>query len=301
MKKSVTTDMHNLKAYLLLILTTLCWGANALFGRLAVGEVSPMLLVSLRWFTVVLLLILFASRPIRKEWSDLRNHLPFLAVMGTMGFTAFNALFYLAAHSTYAINLGIVQGAIPVFVMIGAYFAYNTRVGSLQLLGVVVTIFGAIIVASSGDLQQLLALNFNHGDLLMIIACTLYAGYAVGLKRCPAVSPLALFTVFSLAALIASIPLTLIEYSMGNMLWPSITGWLVVALIAIFPSFVAQIGFMHGVRIIGPGRAGVFINLIPVFASLMAVTFLGESFQGYHAAALVLVLSGIWLAEHKQS
>jgi len=75
----------------------------------------------------------------------------------------------------------------------------------------------------------------------------------------------------------------------------------VVALIALFPSFVAQIGFMHGVRIIGPGRAGVFINLIPIFASLMAVTFLGESFQGYHAAALVLVLSGIWLAEHKQS
>lgn len=258
-----------------------------------------MLLVSLRWLTVLVLLVIFASRPVRQEWPVLRRHLPFLAAMGALGFTGFNALFYVAAHSTFAVNIGIVQGAIPVFVMLGAFIAYRTRVKPLQLLGVVVTLCGVILVASGGKLQQLLALTFNHGDILMIIACSFYAVYALCLRLCPAVSALALFSVLGASAFTASIPLSVVEYILGKTLWPSTTGWVIVVLVALFPSFLAQIGFMHGVRIIGPGRAAVFVNLVPVFASVMAVLYLGESFEPYHAIALGLVLTGIWLAEYK--
>lgn len=288
------------RAYVLLTLTTLCWGANSVFARLAVGEISPMLLVSLRWAGSVLLLMLFAHRKVRQDWPTLRRHLPFLAAMGILGFTTFNALFYVAAHYTTAVNMGIIQGSMPVFVLIGAFIAYRTAVKRLQVAGVALTMMGVVIVGTGGSLARLADLTINHGDLLMVIACTLYAGYAVGLRQRPAVSALGLFTVIAGSAFLASIPLTAAELALGHFQWPTATGWLVVGLVTFFPSFLAQIFFIEGVSLIGPGRAGIFINLVPVFASILAVLILGEPFEGYHAAALALVLSGIWLAEQRR-
>jgi len=285
------------RAYGLLTMTTLCWGANAVFGRLAVGEISPMLLVSLRWLGAVMLMLVFARRFVIRDWPTLRNHIPYLVIMGTLGFTAFNALFYVAAHSTTAVNIGIIQGSMPVFVLIGAFLAYCSPVTRLQLAGVALTIVGVAIVATGGSLERLAAMTVNHGDLLMVIACTLYSGYAVGLRRRPAVSSLGLFTVVAAAAFVASLPLTAAEIALGKLQWPTPTGWVVVGLITLFPSFLAQIFFMNGVALIGPSRAGVFINLVPVFASILAVLVLGEPFEGFHALALALVLSGIWLSE----
>jgi len=288
------------RAYMLLSMTTLCWGANAVFGRLAVGEISPMLLVSLRWLGAVGLMLIFARRFVLRDWPTLRSHIPYLAIMGTLGFTAFNALFYVAAHSTTAVNIGIIQGSMPMFVLIGAFVAYRSPVTRLQLIGVALTIIGVVIVATRGSLERLAALTVNHGDLLMVIACVLYSGYAVGLRRRPAVSSLGLFTVIAGVAFIASLPLTAAELAIGKLQWPTPTGWLVAGLITLFPSFLAQIFFMNGVALIGPSRAGVFINLVPVFASILAVLVLGEPFEGFHALALALVLSGIWLSERVQ-
>lgn len=287
----------NGRAYVLLTMTALCWGANAIFGRLAVGEISPMLLVSLRWLGAMLLLAVFANQYVRRDWPTLRRHLPFLAAMGALGFTSFNALFYVAAHSTTALNIGIIQGSMPVFVLIGAFLAYRSPVTRRQLAGVALTMIGVVIVGAGGSLQRLATLTLNHGDVLMIIACSLYAGYAVGLRRRPAVSSLGLFTVVAGAAFLFSLPLAAAELALGRFQWPTATGWLVAGLVTLLPSFLAQIFFIQGVALIGPGRAGVFINLVPVFASIMAVVILGEPFEGFHAIALGLVLAGIWLSE----
>ena len=111
-------------AYVLLIFTTLSWGGNAIAGRIAVGEISPLLLTTMRWIGVAILIALFARRAVAEAWPVMRSRLGFMAALGALGFTAFNALFYLAAQSTVAINIGIIQGAIPVFVMIGAYAMY---------------------------------------------------------------------------------------------------------------------------------------------------------------------------------
>ena len=287
----------NIRAYLLLTVTALCWGGNAVFGRLAVGEISPMLLVTFRWLGVLLLISVFANRYIRKDWPVLKRHLVFVAAMGTLGFTAFNALFYVAAHSTTAINIGIIQGSIPVFVIIGAYLAYRTPVTALQAAGVLLTMVGVAVVASEGSIERLSGLSVSRGDALMVVACLLYGGYAVGLARRPLVSTLGFFTAISAAALLASLPLVAAEAILGQLQWPTLTGWIVVVLVALLPSLLAQIFFMRGIELIGPGRAGVFVNLVPVFASILAVLVLGESFEVHHAAALVCVLGGIWISE----
>ena len=289
------------RAYLLLTLTALCWGCNAVFGRLAVGEVSPLALVSLRWLGVLLLLLAVAREPLRRDWPVLRHRLPFALTMGGLGFTAFNALFYVAAHSTTAVNIGILQGSIPVFVLLGAFAAYRTRVTALQGAGVLITLVGVVIVGSGGDFARLATLRLNPGDLLMILACLLYASYTVGLRRRPEVSSLSLFAVMAAAAFLTSLPLAAAEAALGQFIWPTPKGWVIVALVALLPSFLGQMAFMQGVQLIGPGRAGVFVNLVPVFAAILAVTFLREPFEAFHAVALALVLGGIWIAERRKA
>ena len=152
------------RAYILLIITTLCWGCNAILSKMAVGEISPMLLVCLRWFGVVILLAVFSRQQIADNWPVLRKHLPYIALMGSGGFTIFNALFYAAAHTTSAINIGILQGAIPIFVILGSFILFRIRITSLQTVGIGVTLLGVFTIASSGDLSQLLQLSFNKGN-----------------------------------------------------------------------------------------------------------------------------------------
>ncbi len=296
-KPKTVVASHDLRAYGLLTVTTWCWGANAIFGKVAVGEISPMLLVTLRWLGVVILLLLFARKHLIKDWPILRHHLKYICLMGTLGFTVFNALFYIAAHSTSAVNIGILQGAIPVFVLLGTFLLYHARISPTQVFGVAVTLVGVFTVASGGDFTQLLDLSINQGDLYMLIACLFYAGYSIGLSRRPAVSAMGLFTSIALVAFIASLPLLVLEISNNTFQAPSPTGWVIVALVSLLPSFIAQVFFIYGVSLIGPGRAGVFVNLVPVFASIMAVFYLQESFEPYHAVSLVLVLGGIALSE----
>ncbi|MDW3203967.1 MAG: DMT family transporter [Alphaproteobacteria bacterium] len=285
------------EAYLFLAVTSLCWAGNAVLGRLAVGEVSPMMVVLARWAGVLILCCVFLLPTLRRDWHVLKHHLPFLALLGATGFTGFNALFYLAAHGTTALNIGILQGTIPIFVLIGSIVFHRVGVRPLQGLGVVVTLTGVITVSSGGSVDRLLALQFNPGDLLMLCACFLYAAYAIALRNRPKVSPLSMFAVMAGAAFILSLPAAGIEAALGHHQWPTPFGWLVIGLVTLFPSFIAQILFIQGVDRIGPGRAGVFVNLVPVFAAAMAVLFLQEAFHLYHAVALCLVLFGIYLSE----
>jgi drug/metabolite transporter (DMT)-like permease len=291
------SEGSHLKAYLLLVGTTLCWGLNAIFSKLAVDQITPMQLVTFRWLGVVILLALFARNKLQRDWPVLRQHLPFLALMGGCGFTAFNALFYVAGHHTSAINIGILQGSIPIFVLLGSWLVMRHRISRLQAVGVVLTLFGVTIVASGGSPGELLNLALNRGDLFMLIACFFYAAYSVGLSYRPSVSALSLFTVMAAVAWLVSIPLVVIETWLLGWHWPSTNGWIIAGLVTLLPSLVAQIFFIQGVGLIGPGRAGVFVNLVPVFASVMAILFLGETFEYHHALSLLLVLGGIGLSE----
>ncbi|HCX14189.1 MAG TPA: EamA family transporter [Rhodospirillaceae bacterium] len=275
------------------------WAGNAIAGQVAVGEISPMLLTALRWVGVGVLIFIFARRRIVNEWPALRTRLPLLLALGALGFSTFNALFYIAAHSTVAINIGIINGALPVFVMLGTYIFYRTQVTGAQLIGVVVTLIGIAVVAARGDIALISDVRFNPGDVLMTFACLLYAAYTVALRERPAASGLAIFSIMTVGALATSIPLAIIEILMGDMIWPSPTGWAVALYVAIFPSLLSQLFFLRSVELIGPNRAGLFINLVPIITAAFGVILLNEDFHGYHVAALFLVLSGIWLAERK--
>ncbi len=288
-------------AYLLLILTTLMWGGNAVASRLAVGQISPMALTSLRWVFVCAILPLLLRRELKHYAPVLLAHRWRIIMLGALGFTAFNALMYLAAYSTTAINIGILQGSIPVYVLIGAFIAYRTPIGWMQAIGVAVTMLGVVVTASRGDFGTLANFSFVPGDVWMIIGCLFYAGYTVGIRSRPAVPGLVFFTAMAIVAGIVSLPLLGLEIWNGSVIWPTLQGWAILAFVVIGPSLLSQLFFLRAVELIGPGRAGVFVNLVPVFAPMLAVLILGEHLALYHGLALVLVLGGIWIAEHRAS
>ena len=288
------------RAYVLLTLTTLMWGGNAIAGRLAVGEISPMVLTCLRWVFVVAVMIPLVGRQVVAEWAKIRARWVFTILMGAFGFTAFNGLFYAAAHHTTAVNLTIFQGAIPVLVLLGTVLFFGARVIPLQIFGMIVTIVGVVLVSVKADLEILKTLSLNIGDVWMLVACLFYAGYTLGLRHRPAMPGLVFFAAMAAVAFVSSLPLIGIEIAQGTAQFPTPTGWLILLYVAIMPSLLSQIFFMRGVELIGPARAGLFVNLVPVFGALLAVLLLGEPFATYHALGLVLVLGGIWLAEQRR-
>ena len=297
-RRSFLPRMHDAtEAYLLLIFTTAAWAGNSIAGRLVVGQASPMVVTSLRWAMVSLLLACLGPGRLVAALPELRRSWRRIFMMATCGFSFFNALFYFSAHYTTAVNISILQGGIPVFVFVGAVFLYGARLGVMQIAGLAATLVGIAVVATQGHLATLAALHFNRGDLLMLGASALYAGYTLALRDRPPMPALALFTALALIAFITSVPLAAFEVIAGTAQWPTPKGWLVLLFIAIFPSLLAQLSFMRGVRLIGPGRAGLFANLVPIFGALFAVMILGEPFALYHLAALVLVTGGILVAE----
>ena len=285
--------------YLVLLLTTLLWGGNAVAGRLAVGEISPLALTCLRWVIVVVILVPVFGGQVLAEAAALRPRWPSILLMGTLGFTGFNALFYAAAHHTSAVNLTILQGSIPVLVLLGTVLFFGGRIRPLQAVGMGVALIGVTAVAGKGDLTVLRTLAFNIGDVWMLAACVLYAGYTLGLRNRPQVSGFVFFTAMAVVAFLTSLPLLALEIAQGIVQWPTARGWAVLLYVGLFPSLLAQIFFMRGVELIGPARAGLFVNLVPVFGALLAVVLLGEPFALYHAAGLVLVLGGIALSERR--
>ena len=285
------------RAAALMVFTTLVWGANAVAARMAVGEVPPMLLTGARWLVACLALAAFARHDIRAHWRALLPAWPRLLLMGSLGFTAFNALFYGAAHHTSAINIAIIQGTIPVLVLLGSVLWLGTRIRLLQGLGVAITLAGIVVVASQGRWQTLAALQFNVGDVWIMLATVLYAGYTLALRDRPPVPPIVFFAALAAVAFVTSLPLMLAEALAGASFVPTGKGLLLILFIGLLPSFVSQLTFIHAVSLIGAARAGVYLNLTPVFGPLLAVLVLGEHLGLYHAAALALVLGGIALAE----
>ena len=225
-----------------------------------------------------------------------------ILVMGALGFTAFNALMYAAAYHTTAVNIAILQGAIPVFVLLGALVAFGTRIGLLQALGTAITLVGVGAIAARGDLagaRELLLLHRRrlHADRLRLL-CRLHAGAA---RPAEGAGLRVLLGARRSRRSLISLPLLVWEIAAGAVIWPDLRGWLILLYVTLFPSLLSQIFFMRGVELIGPGRAGLFVNLVPVFGAILGVAILGEPFRWYHAVGLVLVLGGIWLAERKRA
>lgn len=285
--------------YILLVLTAIFWGGNAIAGKLAVGHISPFMLTCIRWLVAMAIVYPFAIPHLKRDWPKIKNQFWFLVLLGSIGFTLFNNLMYSALVYTSAINVAIVQASMPLTVFVLNFILFKLRATKLQLVGFTLTLIGVLTVASRGNLGALLELEVNFGDLLMLTAIMAYGIYSVFLKNKPDIHWLSFITVLGTSALFTSSLFASYEVASGSVIWPDTRGWMVVIYTAVFPSILSQVFWMRGLELIGSNRGGIFINIVPVVGSILAILILNEQFHIYHAIALVLVIGGVWLAQKK--
>jgi drug/metabolite transporter (DMT)-like permease len=282
---------------LLLLYTASIWGCNAIAAKIAAGNISPMSLVMLRWLMVCAVLAIFLREPIHRHMPLLKANSVRFLWLGFAGFTGFSALFYLAAYKTSAVNITLLQTSMPPFIMLGAWLYFKEQINSIRVIGMVMALLSMVFIASHGHLETLLRLSFNLGDLAMILACMLYALYTLSIRTRPALPALVFFFGMAIGGLLTSLPLFIVELAAGYTYWPNSTGWWVLLFVTIGPTLTAQLAYMRGVELIGPSRASLFPCLVPALGAMFAVIILGEPFLPHHVIALVLGLSGVYLAE----
>ena len=286
------------QAYVLLLLATFAWGGNGVAGKLAVGTVPPFTLTSLRWSMVILILFWPARHALREQWPVVRKNWKLLTFLGLTGFVTFNFSFYIALHYTTAINATIEQSAMPIVVILVAFFVLGERITPMQLAGIIVSMIGVTITVARGDLLSLMRLEVSRGDAIMMIAVISYSVYSVFLRFRPELDWRVMMIALAAAAFLASLPFSLWEVANGNYPEASMTAVGVVTFTVLGPSLMAQVFFIRAIELIGPNRSGVFFNLVPIFGALLAILILGEAFRAYHAAGLAMVIGGIMLAEY---
>ena len=289
-------------AYLLLTLAALCWGGNAIAGKLATLSWEPFTITCLRWLLVLVLVMPFTWRHFQRDWSLVRQHWKFLFLLCGPAMGGFNLLMYLALNYTSAINVSIEQAAMPVLIMVANFLFLRQAVTPAQGVGLLLTLAGVLITATEGQPLRFFDSGLNRGDAIMLLASACYAAYSFGLRWRPPMSWRSFILVMSFFVFVTSVPFALWEFQAGEPpALPGINGWLVLVYAALFASLGGQLFFARGVELIGANRAGLFINLVPIFGAVLAVLILGETFRWFHAAGLVLVLSGIALAERRQT
>jgi drug/metabolite transporter (DMT)-like permease len=286
--------------YLLLSITALCWAGNAIVGRLAAGHIPPVTLSFLRWGIAFLLILPFAWKHLKRDWPAIRGKLGLMILVSITGIGIFNTLQYWALEYTQALNTLLLQSAGPLVVAVWSLVLLGVRLTLAQAIGVMVSLSGVLVILMQGDLTALSNISFNKGDLIFLVAMTIFALYSVLTLKRPAIHGLS-FAAFTFgASTLFLVPLLTVELLTRPMMVLDTQNLLSLLYVAIFPSIVAYLCFNRGVQLIGANRAAPFFHVVPVFGSVMAIIFLGEHPQAFHFIGFALVLTGVYVASRRQ-
>jgi drug/metabolite transporter (DMT)-like permease len=287
--------------YLLLVLAPLFWGGNVVAAKLAVDEIDPILLLASRCVLATLVILPFAWRFLPADWPTIRRTWPLLMAYGAIGYALFNVFLYVGLQTTTGVNSAIEQASLPMLILGANFLVFRVRAQPVQIVGVLLAIFGVILTATHGDVTRIVTLSVNIGDGFVILACLAYTGYTLALRFRPKMHIMSFMAVsFSGAAITGVIMLALFGGGVGqvaSLASASPMVWAVIAYVAIFPSMFSQVAYARGVELVGPNRAAPSHNLIPVFGTLGSVIILGERLEAYHFLAAAIIISGIVLAE----
>ena len=282
--------------YLLLILTTLFWSGNFVLSRGMHAAIPPMALSFWRWALALLILLCLAHRRLWTQRRLVRDHARFIALQGLLGVTGFNTLLYLAMQQTTAINAVLVNSCIPVLIVVFSWLLYRETMRPRQCLGVLVSLVGVLSIMAKGDMATLLQVSFNRGDLLVLAAAAVWALYSSNLRRYPPdLHPLVYLIAITVVGLAGIVPLYLLELQAGKTFSLNPAALLTILYVAVFASVLAFIFWNRAVRAIGANKAGPFVHLMPVFSTILAVLFLGETLAWHHAQGVLLICAGIVL------
>jgi drug/metabolite transporter (DMT)-like permease len=286
-------------AYLFLTLMSLFLAVNYVIGRSVRGEIPPVGLSFWRWVVGALILAPFVlSRPGALS-RIFGHHAGVMLLLGSM-LVGSTTLILVALNSTTAINVSVINAVQPGLTVLFAWMFLKDPMTGRQLLGVGAACAGVLIMLSGGRWETLAGFELSGGGLIALLAMCGLAGYAVSLFRIPHELSFAesLFGIIVMGSL-ALLPFYLIESLFVTTVPPSMKTLGVVFTLALLVSVLGMLMWNFGNRRIGPARATIFINLVPVFGMILATAFLDESIQGFHIAGTACIVVGIRLAVNK--
>ena len=293
--------MQNIKAYIMLVCATLFWAGNFMVGKFAFLEnIPPMSLVFFRWFLVWLILLPFTYKEIIRHKDTIITNLPLLFFLAFTSVGLFNTFTYLSLVHTQVINASLFNTAIPAAIIFLCFLLKIEKTNKFQILGLILSVFGILSIITKLDLNVLLSLKFNKGDLIMIGGVITWGLYSAFLKNKKFTLPLlTLVQVLCTFGLIFIFPQFLYEFSQGLRINFNTNLYYTLIYLALFPSIGSYYCWAGAVAIIGANRAGIFLSLIPFFSTIMAIIFFNEQFEFFHLIGSILIILGLFLSNKK--
>jgi drug/metabolite transporter (DMT)-like permease len=287
------------QAYLLLALAGLCWSGNHVIGRAIAGHVPPVSLSALRWVMPFLIMLPFASAHLKRDWPLIRQHWKVLMVLGLSGGALFSALQYVGLQYTTAVNVSVLNSLGPVFIVMAIAIMFHETLRPIQLGGIAISLTGVLFIVTRGELASLAEMSFNYGDLIILFNMVVWSIYSAFLRLRPAIHWTSFMAVFAFIGAVGTLPFAIHEYLQGIRFQPTVTTFLTIGYVSIFPSLVSYMSWNRGVELIGANRAGALLHLIPLYSAILAGIFLGEHLASFHIVGFALILAGVTLAARK--
>jgi len=288
-------------AYILLFLTTLFWSGNFIVGKAAsMYEIPPFSLNFYRWFFAGLILLPFTNREILKKKNYIYKNIVFFIILGITSITIFNSIVYYSLYYTQVISGVLMISTIPVWIIFISSILNIEKTNVFQIIGVLLSLAGVFFIVTKADIELVKNLNFNKGDLTMIIAMFSWALYSALLKKKKyELSQIALLEVVIICGLFFLIPIYFIEMSLGNTIKLETPFFLTLTYVVLFPGLASFFFWIKGISLIGANRAGIFLHLMPIFGAIMAIVIFNEKFMFYHLIGAAFIISGIILSNKK--
>ena len=284
-----------------MLLTVTFWAGNFVVGKFAsLYEVPPFSLNFYRWFFAWLILAPFTiPEIIKKKDYIIRNYKLFIC-LGVTSITIFNSIVYYSLNFTQVISGVLMISTIPVMIMFFSSILKIEKTNIFQVIGVILSFLGVIIIITKANFEILKNLNFNKGDITMVIAMLSWALYSTLLKKQKyEISQLSLLQVVMSFGLIFLIPIYFIEYQLGFRITLEKPFILILSYVVLLPGLASFILWIKGISIIGANRSGVFLHLMPIMSAIMAMIIFNEKFMFYHMLGACFIISGILLSNKK--
>jgi drug/metabolite transporter (DMT)-like permease len=288
-------------AYLLLALASLCWSGNHLMGRAIAGHVPPLTISTLRWLLAAAILYPFVRGHLVHDWPLIRQRIGAIAFLSLLGGALFGSLQFVGLQFTTALNVSVLNSLAPVFMAAAGAVMFRDRLTGRQFAGIMISLLGVLAIISQLDVAILSTLQFNIGDVIILINMAIWAVYSAALRWRPPIHPLSFMFMFSAVAGVAMLPAFAWEYSTGFVLQPTALTFSAIAYVTLFSTITAFVCWTRGVELIGNNRAGVFLHLVPIYSALMTGVLLGEPLRFYHVAGFALILAGVWCTARRHS
>ena len=291
----------NYLAYLLLILTTIFWSGNFIVGKAASAyQIPPFSLNFYRWLFAGLILLPFTFKEILNKKHHIINNLGLYVVLGITSITIFNSTVYYSLYHTQVINSILLISTIPVWIIFFSFLLKIEKTNIYQIFGVIFSLIGVIAIITKSDIKIFLNLQFNKGDISMVIAMLSWAIYSSLLKKKKyELSQLSLLQIIIFTGLIFLTPIYILELNYGYKIIMGTPFILTLIYVVIFPGLLAFIFWIKGISIIGANRAGVFLHLMPIFGSTLAIIIFNEKFMYYHIFGAIFIILGLVLSNKK--